>query len=278
MKHPYSKSKSQPPLLLAVIFIAACSTLSAVTINFTAAEGYADGDLTTNANWNAVNGNTSFIVDSSGSGSVNLGTANRLDAYAGESFDFSASGSVFTSFIDVQWTQDGSASGATTFAGMSYLQNPTSGTVSQSVVALGRTAVADGYRIAAFSAVSVGIAGADLGIDSGSGDNLSDIIRLTYVLEKGASSSTWTGHYTVTNTTTDIVVLTGTRNNINVGSADTDPAVYSTLTSGNSFSGLSDVNVSTYGITAAVPEPTTYAAITGLLAFIGMIIRKRVVR
>jgi len=254
-----------------------CATLvslggaRAVLVDFTSAEGYANGTLNGQTSstpvWVVSSGaTTSFTVDAAaGIVSLDPTTSNRIAGY-NSAIDFT-SGLSYTTSIDFTFVQSGSTTASsTTLAGLIYAENVNSASVSTTLAGFGRQgSTVDGYRVA-FANGSVGIAGTSLGIDSASGDVTSDVIRLTYTLQQGASSSTWVGTETIFNVTTNTVVATRSSSAINISTAD-PTSLFGAMQIGASMStsGLSSFSVLSYNSPVAVPEPAV-----SLLALAGV--------
>lgn len=246
---------------------------SAVVIDFTSAEGYASGSLngqpSGNSSWTTTSGNTSFTVDPSGAGSVQLSTAvNTGIAVYQTPVDFTT-GVAYTSYIDFSFTQTTvDAGGSTTFLNNLYLANSSSVTVGVSTAGFGRTSGTDAYRLA-FASGAVAIDGLSLGINSGAGDTTSDVIRMVLTIQKGATAATWIGTETIYNVTTGTTVATRT-SNLNFGADATDTSLYNSIGIGGSTitSGISGLTVLAYSSPAAVPEPATWALLIGGALFL----------
>jgi hypothetical protein len=243
----------------------------AVLVEFTTGEGYANGNLSGQPSstpiWLVSSGSgTPFTVNAAGGGSVAFDTTanGRIIGY-NSAIDFT-SGAAFTTYIDFTFVQSTASVGAsTTAAGVIYAENVNSSSVNTTGAGFGRLgSTVDGYRLA-FANGAVNIAGTALGINSGTGDTASDVIRLTYTLQQGATAATWVGTETIFNVTTNTVVATRSSSAINIGIAD-PASFFGTMQLGAAMatSGLSSFTVLAYS--SPVPEPATL----GLVALGGI--------
>lgn len=230
----------------------------AALIEFTTGEGYANGTLNGQPSetpvWSVSSDtNTPFSVNTAAGGSVAFNTTlnNRIVGY-NSAIDFTT-GAAFTTSMDFTFVQSAATVGTTTLAGLVYAENVNANSIGSTSAGFGRSTLLDGYRLA-FANAAVNIAGTALGIDSGSGDTISDVIRLTYTLQQGATSSTWIGTEVIYNVTTDTVVATRSSSAISIGT--TDPSSFfgaMQLGTGMASSGLSSFTVLAYS--SPVPEP-----------------------
>lgn len=280
MKQPILKKLIVVPIAL----LATCHLASAVEIDFTTPD-YSDGVLDGNSSGAWENVNVDFTVtDSASSGAVNLPSSGGVAVYQNQVLDFNAVGSTFSAYIDVQWTQNDEVleSGSTTFAELAYYRDSNGSPIPYGRLGVGRSSRrVDGYRMAGLDYRSFPMTGADLGIDSARGDLLSDVIRISFDLIKGDSATTWVGHYTVTNLTTDTVVLSGTRRDMNIersaSGVNTDTTVYLGFNSGNNHLGMAEVEVQRFG-KVDIPEGATCALFAGLFALSWSMVRRRTYR
>lgn len=285
----YSHSPSSRTRLLKTPFFAAAGLVSAllslgnagaVLIEFTTGEGYANGTLngqpTGSPLWaTASDTGTPFTVNTAGGGSVAFSTAinNRNIGY-NSATDFATVGTSFTTYIEFSFVQSTATTGAnTTAAGLLYSDTQTSGSIGGTIAGFGRSAATDGYRMASFSTTSTTIAGSALGINSGTGDTTSDVIRMTLTLTRGSATNNWTATETIYNVTTGIQVATVSTSSVNIGA--NDPAtLFSAMQIGGTMttSGFSSFTVLAYG--SPVPEPTA-VTLVGLGCALTVLRRRR---
>lgn len=251
---------------------------SAVVVEFTTAEGYTSGTLnnkpTGQVMWLTSSGNSSFTVNPSGEGSVQLSTsASGGVAVYQNPIDFTT-GIAYTSYIDFSFTQSvadipSGPSSSTTMLNNLYLTNTNGGTVSASQGGFGRTAGTDAYRLA-FAGGAFSIDGLSLGINSGAGDTTSDVIRMVLTIQQGATASSWIGTETIFNVTTGMTLATRSVSNLNFGAAASDTSLYNGIGIGGEMpaSGVSALTVLAYSSPAAVPEPATWALLIGGALFL----------
>ncbi|CAN5437538.1 hypothetical protein BH09VER1_BH09VER1_52330 [soil metagenome] len=261
-------SSSRLAAVTLVSSLLAFGNAGAVLIDFTTAEGYSNGTLNGQPSATPVwatssDTGTPFTVNTSGSGSVSLSTAiNSRNAGYNFVTDFATIGTSFTSYIEFTFVQSTATVGASTTAvSLLYSDTQTSGSINSTTAGFGRNTLLDGYRMASFAATATNIAGTALGIDSGSGDTTSDVIRMSLTLTRGATSSTWSATETIFNVTTGTQVATASSSAINIGV--NDPATFfnaMALGASMTTSGLSSVNILAYS--SPVPEPSTWALIT----------------
>ncbi len=265
------KSLFTSPRLAAITLFASFLALGnarAVLIEFTSAEGYTNGTINGQPSaspvWATSSGTgTPFTVNAGGAGSVALDTTlNSRNAGYNSVTNFASVGTSFTSYIDFTFVQSTATVGAATTAfSLLYSDTQTTGSIGATTAGFGRSTLLDGYRMASFAATSTNISGTALGINSGTGDNTSDVIRMTLTLTRGATTSTWGATETIFNVTTGTQVATVSSSSINIGA--NDPAtLFNAMALGVSMttSGLSSVNVLAYS--SPVPEPATWALVT----------------
>jgi len=242
-----------------ITFAAAFAMISAgraAVIEFTTEEGYVDGNLDGQPHFEVANNNPGFTVNTASGGSVAVDTSlNSRTAIFQTPVNFTT-GFAYSMFIDFQFEQSSAVVAAsTTFLNTLYLSGPGSGSIASTAAGLGRSTATDGYRLA-FAAGAVNINGSSLGINSSLGDTTSDVLRLTFTLQQGSSSSSWMGTETIFNVTTATVVATRTSSSINIGALDPSAFYNGFGTAASaSTSGLSSLTVLTYG--SPVPEPST---------------------
>lgn len=261
------------------IYLAAGYAQAAAIVDFTTTEGYANGVLNnqpgTSGTWKTTTGASyaEFQVNTSDGGSVALSTtANSKIAGYSSQVSFLSSGPV-TMSMEFQFNQSSStAAGATSAFGLGFSAGQSSALRGTSAVYLGRSAGTDSYRLAAFSAGSLTVTGAQLGLDSASSDTLSDVIRMTITLN-AVNSTTWSGTATLYNVTTGAQIVTYTKNDISAG--DLSTALYGGMLLGGtmSTSGLSSVSVLNY--TTTVPEPGTCVLLGLGLGAMTVYVRRR---
>lgn len=215
-------------LILLLIGFACCSFLPAqFTTDFSSAEGYVAGDLTSNASWNGPPG--AFTVDASGSGTVAFDPTDlwQAAAYVGpggvmSTNNYTAS-SVFT--LDFSTGQSSSIVGAlvlglyefrnasrfSEYSGFGLRQTEGAGTFNMFVIN-----TLNGSNATAFSGA---IAAEDLGLSvDGSGnwmDGTSDELALSYSLQFDGTS--WNQALTLTNLTLNLEVIS-----VSLSSTDDD--------------------------------------------------------
>lgn len=257
-------------------------TAKATLIEFTGPEGYTDNSsLTTNANWQVTSSSTTaFVVDTDGGGSVaaNLPDGGK-NAFYQTSADFTT-GNIFSDSVDFSFVQ--SATGGTiatnTFFSLAYFANPTGTGISPAIAGFGRSGVADGYRLAAFSTTAFSITGASIGINSGLGDLTSDNLRLTMTVQRGATSATWLVTETLFNLSTSTLIKTLTTATGNVGDTiHADSSLYAGISLGSALatSGLDALTIQAFDTPTVVPEPEAVALLGGLGAFMLVARRRR---
>jgi len=247
----------------------------AAPVEFTLAEGYLNGALSNqpspNIQWKTVSGGLSFYVDSSDAGQLMVLTNQSATQYGvwqtPANFSQDAGN---TYYIDFNFEQSPTATTAT-LIGLTYFTNAISGN-SNVRAFFGRNTATDQYRIGFYqnngspaTSSAWNIAGSVLGINSGSGDNLSDQLRLSYTLTRGATASEWSAKVTLKNLTTNTIVGT-----INIPSFTSsaafhsDTSLYPALNSETIQNGsLTAFNITAFGPptsdTPAGPPGTTLA-------------------
>lgn len=261
MKKPFLNTL----IVMPAVLLATCNLASAIDIDFTAPD-YSDGGLDGQQGWNAT---SKFVVsDSAGVGVVNITNDNTTATYEAVALDFdsAAVGAVFTVYADVQWTQTGVTAANTDFFRLYYAGS------NSTRASFGRDDdTVDSYSFTWGSYTSV-LSGADVGIDTLTGtDAVSDVIRISYSLTKGATASTWLGSYEISNGSTIIGSDSGSTFAVAEISEE-----YSSLQSRDHDGGISGLNMQGYGLTTSgIPEPSTYAMLSGLLAFSWVMVRRR---
>ncbi len=273
--------KSLTASLLGILLVAGYAG-AATVIDFTSAEGYTDGVLNnqpgTSGTWKTTGTSTftGFQVDTSNGGSVALDTtaSSKIAGYATPVY-FMSSGPV-TMSMEFQFSQTAaSVASATNTFGLVFASSQNAAGSTTGLAWIGRAAnTTDGYRLTAFGANSVSVTGAQLGINSASSDNLSDVIRLTLTLT-AVTSTSWNGTATLYNVTTGTQIGITTRNNI-TSAADLNNAMYGGFQIGSQMaaSSLSSASVLNY-TTTAVPEPGAYVLLGLGLGFVAVYVRRR---
>ncbi|GAT31873.1 PEP-CTERM protein-sorting domain-containing protein [Terrimicrobium sacchariphilum] len=269
--------------LLAVLLVAGYAR-AATVIDFTSAEGYTNGVLNNQPGaspvWKTTGTSsfTGFQVDASNGGSVALDTtaSSKLAGYATPVY-FMSSGPV-TMTMDFQFTQATASVGSATNAfGLVFASSQNAGGSATGLAWIGRSAnTTDGYRLTAFGSSSALVTGTQLGLNSASSDNLSDVIRLTLTLT-AVTSTSWNGTATLYNVTTGTQIANLVKNGI-TSAADLNNAMYGGFQIGSgtqmSSSNLANASVLSY-TTTAVPEPGTYALLGLGLGGMAFVIRRR---
>ncbi len=188
-------------------------TLHAGSVQFTTAAGYAAGNLNgqpaSAPKWAVVSGSTAYTIPA-GAGQVNLNVTQTASQFAAWQVpvNFSATATC-TQSVDFVFTQSAGTGGANNFLGVTFFTAPASGNANIRAY-FGRSAGTDTYHIGFYSAgspgtsVSQNVTGVNLGLNSLGGDNTTDTLRLTYTLEKGATS--WLATVDLTNVTTGALI------------------------------------------------------------------------
>lgn len=272
--------KSLTASLLGILLVAGYAG-AATVIDFTSAEGYTNGVLNnqpgTSGTWKTTGTSTftGFQVDTSSGGSVVLDTtaSSKLAGYAAPVY-FMSSGTV-TMSMEFQFSQTAASVGSATNAfGLVYASSQNAAGSTTGLAWIGRAAsTTDGYRLTAFGANSVAVTGAQLGINSASSDNLSDVIRLTLTLT-AVTSTSWNGTATLYNVTTGTQIGITTRNNI-TSAADLNNAMYGGFQIGSQMAASSLSSASVLNYTTTVPEPGTYVLVGLGLGFVAVYVRRR---
>ncbi len=269
--------KIYPILSLAVVSLLPAALQADYSTSFTAAEGYSDGPLSNNENWNNALEGGIYTVDAT-AGQVDIGATGAgfgsLSILATSSYDFTQVGSTYTASMDFQFTDTNAAiSGTNTFISMLYMNNPTGGSVNQTSLGIRRNASPGSYQLVRFAASTASLSASGIGIDIGSNDFVSDVLRMSYTLTAGETPSTWSATYSVYNVDTSTTVTSSTITvNVTSAAAD-DDSMYAALSTGaNNGNGITDITMYDYASSAViVPEPTTYAFAFGglMLALVG---------
>lgn len=247
-------------LVVGMSLISGSSILGqAAPVEFTLDEGYLNGSLSNQPSptiqWKTVSGGLSFYVDSSGTGQVMVLTNQSSTQYAiwQTPVDFSQSASN-TYSIDFSFEQSPTATTATLIA-LTYFTNAISGNANVRAY-FGRNAATDQYRIGFYqnsgspaTSSTWNLAGSSLGLNSSTGDNLSDQLRLSYSLTRGATASDWKALVTLRNLTTNAIVGTLTIPNFTSSAAfHADTSLYAALSSEAIQTGsLSSFNITAFG-------------------------------
>lgn len=186
-----------------------------LAVNYTAAEGYANGTLdgqpAAAPAWQLVSGSNSFNINLSQGLVVNGAQTATQNAVWQTPVNSSAQPAI-TSRLDFEFTQSGATGGAASITALSYFANATSGGTNIKAY-FGRSSGTDTYRIGFYqsngspaTSATVNIAGSALGLASGSGDNISDPLRLAFTLDRGGSATAWTATVTLKNVSTGATV------------------------------------------------------------------------
>jgi beta-glucanase (GH16 family) len=187
------------------------------SVNFTSTEGYANGTLHdqpgSSPAWKLVSGSNSFTVNLT-SGLVVNTTQTATQNAVWQTPVNSSTQPALTHGIDFDFVQSAPTGGASLIASLGYFYNATSGSTNLKAF-FARNSGTDTYRIGFYQAngtpatsLAQTVTGAAIGLASGSGDNVSDPLRFTFTLNRGSSTSQWTGTITLTNRTTGNIVAT----------------------------------------------------------------------
>lgn len=265
--------KIYPILTLTVASLLPAVLQADYSTSFTSGEGYSNGPLSNNANWNQALETGIFNVDAT-AGQVDVGTTGAgfgsLAILATSTYDFTQVGSTFTASIDFQFTDTNATIGGTnTFMQMGYLTGPTSGSVGQTGIGIRRNASPGSYQLVRFASSTASVSASGIGIDIGSSDFVSDVLRFSYTLTAGETASTWSATYSLFNVDTSTTVSSATLTvNVTSTAADDDSMYASMSTGANNGNGITGITVYDYSSSSVpVPEPSTYA-----LAFGGLIL------
>lgn len=182
-------------------------------VDFSSTAGYAPGNLNgqpaASPKWVVVSGSTAFAIPT-GAGKVNVGLGQSVPQYAVWQTPVDSSATpTFSYAVDFSFVQL-SGSGTGNLLGLTHFLSASS--VNSNVRAyFGRTAGTDAYRIGFYqnsgspgTSVTQTVSGVNLGLNSLSGANTSDQLRLTYTLTKGATS--WTATVDLEDLTTGALV------------------------------------------------------------------------
>jgi beta-glucanase (GH16 family) len=186
-------------------------------VNFTAAEGYANGTLHNQPGsapaWQLVSGSGSFNIDLTKGLVVNTAQTAAQNAVWQTPVSYTATPSRTTVF-DFNFTQSAATGGTATIIAPTYFYNATSGTTSLRAY-FGRASGTDLYRIGFYQAngtpatsLTANVAGSALGLNSAGGDNVSDPLQLNFTLNRGATAAAWTATITLKNLTTGATAAT----------------------------------------------------------------------
>jgi beta-glucanase (GH16 family) len=213
------------------------------SVNFTAAEGYANGSLHgqpgASPAWQLVSGSGSFTVDLTKGLVVNVAQTATQNAVWQTPADFTATASR-TAVLDFDFTQSAATSGTPTIVSLTDFYNATSGSTNVSAY-FGRASGTDLYRIGFYqgngspaTSVVTNVSAASLGLNSGAGDNTPVPLQLRYTLTRGASASDWSAVIELKNRSTGTTL--GTVNVPAFTSSTTfynDASLYPVITSGS---------------------------------------------
>ncbi len=169
-------------------------------VNFTSVEGYATGSLHgqpgASPAWQLVSGSNSFNVDLTKGLVVNGAQTTAQNAVWQTPADFTATASR-TAVMDFDFTQSAATAATNTIVSLSNFYNTTSGSTNVKAY-FGRASGTDLYRIGFYqsngspaTSVVTNVTGADLGLNSGGGDNISVPLQMRYTLTRGVSASAW---------------------------------------------------------------------------------------
>lgn len=184
-------------------------------VNFSAAEGYANGTLHDQPGsapaWKLVSGSNSFNVDLTKGLVVNGAQTAAQNAVWQTPVDHAAVPSR-TAVLDFEFTQSASSGGTATAVSLGYFQNSVSGNANVRAY-FGRAAGTDAYRIGFYqnngtpaTSVTANVSGASIGLNSAGGDNVSAPLQLRYTLVRGANASSWTALVELKNRSTGATV------------------------------------------------------------------------
>ncbi len=187
------------------------------SVNFTASEGYTNGSLHgqpgASPAWQLVSGSNSFNIDLTKGLVVNGAQTAAQNAVWQTPADFTATASR-TAVLDFDFTQSAATAGTTTIVSLSNFLNATSGSTNVKAY-FGRASGTDLYRIGFYqsngspaTSVVTNVAGANLGLASGGGDNVSVPLQLRYTLVRGASASAWSAAVELKNRSTGATLAT----------------------------------------------------------------------
>lgn len=187
------------------------------TANFTAAEGYANGTLHDQPGgspaWKLVSGSGSFNVDLTKGLVVHGAQTTAQNAVWQTPVDFTATASR-TAVLDFDFTQSAATAGTNTIVSLSNFYNATSGTTNVKAY-FGRASGTDLYRIGFYqnngspaTSLTTNVTGANLGLNSAGGDNVSVPLQLRYTLTRGGSASAWSALVELKNRSTGATLAT----------------------------------------------------------------------
>lgn len=189
------------------------------SVNFTSAEGYANGTLHDQPGgspaWKLVSGSNSFNVDLTKGLVVNGAQTTAQNAVWQTPADFTTTASR-TTVLDFDFTQSAPTAGTNAILTLSSFLNATSGSTNVNAY-FGRASGTDLYRIGFYqnngspaTSIVTNVSGAALGLNSGGGDNISVPLQLRYTLTRGGSASAWSALIELKNRTTGATLATVT--------------------------------------------------------------------
>ena len=270
-----------PAILVIGCLIANASLAQSYTANFTDAEGFSNGNLANNADWSNFGDANGFVVqDAAGTGSVQVNSLASATGLSNSSttYDATVTSGTFTLSSDFQFTDSGSdATGQNVFFLNQYSLN-SNGTNTEGRTSLGMRKNVSNYQFLYFGTGAVSMSESQLGLDTANSDFQSDVLRMTSELTAGADASSWSGTYTLYNVTTDTILTTNSITLSPSGFTDfvADSSVFATIYSpANNYNGISDIEVLSFGSSYAIPEPSTYALLAGLIGLIPVMLRRR---
>jgi beta-glucanase (GH16 family) len=187
------------------------------TVNFTSAEGYANGTLHGQPGaapaWQLVSGSNSFTVNLATGLIVNASQTAAQNAVWQTPADHTAV-AARTTVLDFDFTQSAATSGTPTIASLTHFLNATSG-ASNVKAYFGRASGTDLYRIGFYqssgtpaTSVTANVTGTALGLNSAGGDNVSVPLQLRYTLTRGGSATAWSALVELKNRTTGATLAT----------------------------------------------------------------------
>jgi hypothetical protein len=272
-------------LITPLLALSACSILSAqISIDFTSAEGYAAGDLNANADWGAPAG--VMTVDPGGTGNVFVtvpsgGNNFQVATYVGSGSSLTGNDYTTSVVFSIDYSADTSllAPGSNSYVGRFEYFGGGAVNANMRHMADGSFDLTYFHNINAdngFGAGS-GFTAADIGLaNDGSGwtDAVSDSLQLVHSLVYNSVLAEWTQTVTLNNldTSTQVGTLARTFAEDDWSFRDADQVFR--FDTGH-MNRLDPAVLSVDSITVAVPEPSTYALMSGLVTLVGVLYRRR---